>query len=1024
MKSRILLLCILLSVSGVLLNAQVNQPWQDIAVNSLGRLPQRAETFSFSSVDDALDGALPASSHLSLDGDWNFAFFPDVKDAPQGFEAEDYDVSGWATIPVPSCMEMQGYGYPIYTNIPYPFPFCPPYIMRDNPVGCYVRSFSLPDDWLGKRLTIKFSGVYSGYYVYVNGSMAGYAEDSCLPSEFDITPLVRKGQNRIAVKVFKWTDGSYLEDADHWRMAGIHRSVSVNAFPLVNIEDIRTRTVFDADYHNAQLQIRPLLVNSDGRNLDGWLLKAELYDSQKNKVGEGAEIPARSIIEERYPQRDNVPFALMSIDVTEPQKWSAETPALYTLVLTLLDAEGSVVEARSVRVGFREVKISGNLFCVNGVSIKLYGTNRHDHNQITGKTVSREDMLNDVLLLKQFNFNAVRTSHYPNDSYFYDLCDQYGLYVIDEANIETHDVGGRLSNDPSWLKAFSDRVTRMVARDNNHPCIIMWSLGNESGCGPNHAALSGWIKDFDPTRPVHYEGAQGDPTDPDYVDVVSRMYPTFDELESMASGPNSKRPIMMCEYAHSMGNSTGGLKEYWDVINRHPALLGGFIWDWIDQGLLKHDAAGRPLWCYGGDFERPDDHNDGNFLINGLLLPDRTPKPCLWECKYIFQPVTFTTCDKMGNVVRIRNNRFFTTTGDLVFIREIKKNGTALRRDTFSCEVDPQQEKTYEIKDSRLRLADDAIYTVDYYAMLNDSCVAQEQVVIQEPSRRLDSGAKGVRITPSGQYYIVTSGKTRYVINAATGLLESMVMGRDSLLTAPLKPHFWRPQTDNDRRGWRTIPSLAFWKEGPKSSVAVDYTPGGNTLRAQLSDAEGVKQRICYTFLSNGALKVDYDIDIADNLPEPLRIGLTTAVPSRYANVSYFGAGPFENYSDRCSASFLGRYAMSVDEMNPTYVYPQECGNRTGVREFSLLDSKGRGVTVKNVAAPLNCSVWKATEQQLERAAHINDLPANPDKYTFNIDCVQAGVGGTDSWSGKARPSDAYRLLDKRYSYSFIIIGQ
>ncbi|MBQ6082425.1 MAG: DUF4981 domain-containing protein [Bacteroidales bacterium] len=1026
-----LCLPILLTIS-YLVNAQVHEPWQDISVNSLGRLPQRAETFSYDSEADALMGDVPGSSFLSLDGEWKFAFYPDVSCVPDGFETEAYDVSGWDTTEVPSCMEMQGYGYPIYTNIPYPFPFCPPLIQRDNPVGCYVRSFSVPDQWLGKRLTLRFGGVYSGYYVYLNGSLVGYAEDSCLPSEFDITALARKGENRLAVKVFKWTDASYLEDADHWRMAGIHRSVSVNAFPLVNIEDIRVRTVFDSHYCDADLQIRPILLNSSNQDLDGWKVVAKLYDSNRVIVADSCEIQAKAIVDEVYPQRDNVPFALMTMRVQNPKQWSSESPALYTLLLELVDAKGQYVEFRSIKVGFREVKVKGNQMLVNGRPVKLMGTNRHDHNQFTGKTVSKEDMLKDVLLLKRFNFNAVRTSHYPNDSYFLDLCDRYGLYVIDEANIETHDVGGRLSNDPSWLNSFTERASRMAVRDYNHPCIIMWSLGNESGCGPNHAALSGWMKDFDPTRPVHYEGAQGQPRDPDYVDVVSRMYPTFDELERMASGPNADRPIMMCEYAHSMGNSTGSLKEYWQVINSHDGLLGGFIWDWIDQGIALRDKNGRPFWGYGGDFERLDDHNDGNFLINGLLFPDRTPKPCMWECKHIFQPVNFIPCDKSGNIVRIKNNRFHTSTGDLVFIREVKRDGAVIQRDAFTSDIAPGEEAEVDIQAKKIILADNAYYTIDYYALLanptgyaeKDYCVAKDQVVWQEPERKVVNRCNGVRIEVGEGCYSIIAGRNRFVIDAVTGLLASMVRGRDTLINGLMRPHFWRPQTDNDRRGWRTLPALSVWRDRPLASAIIEYDSSESAITAHLSDPDGLEQRICYSFFGDGSVKVDYSIRIPDNMPEVLRIGFQTRVPSRYRRVSYFGAGPFENYSDRCSSAFLGRYTMDVDEMNPSYVYPQECGNRTGIREFSLLDSRGRGITVKHMTEPLNCSVWRTTEQQIEAAAHLNELPANPDYYTFNIDYVQAGVGGTDSWSIKARPADAYRLIKKNYSYSFIITGQ
>ena len=679
MKTKISAIIIaLMGIFAINVSAQVNEPWEDMHVNALGRLDQRATSYSYHSVADALSCDRELSDLVSLDGMWKFHFSPDVSLAPAGFEKFDFNVEGWNEIPVPSCWEREGYGYPIYTNIPYPFPYNPPYINRDNPVGCYVREFDLPDSWEDRNVRISFGGVYSGYYVYLNEKLLGYAEDSCLPSEFDVTDLVKKEGNRLAVKVYKWTDGSYLEDADHWRMAGIHREVLLTATPKVNIEDFAVRTPLDEDYKDAMLQIRPKIRLPKGQNVEDWKIEAQLYAPDGSEKAGRMSVPLSAILNEKYPQRDNVDFPLMQTEVENPAKWTAETPVLYTLVLSLIDNDGKLVEARSAKVGFREVEIRGNEFFVNGKKIIMIGVNRHDHNPKAGKTVSREDMIRDVELMKQFNFNSVRTSHYPNDPFFLDLCDKYGLYVIDEANIETHDVGGLISNEPEWMSAFSDRVTRMVLRDRNHPSIVMWSLGNESGMGPCHAAMAGWVHDADPTRYVHYEGAQDEPRDPAYVDVVSRMYPTQKDLLAMASTPQAERPVLMCEYAHSMGNSLGGLVEYWNVIRNNPCMLGGFIWDWLDQGLEEKDAEGNLYWGYGGDYERPDDHNDGNFLINGLLNPDRTPKPAMWTCKYVFQPVEFSLED--GYTLCVKNRKFHTGTADYRFTWELEEEGKVIQK--------------------------------------------------------------------------------------------------------------------------------------------------------------------------------------------------------------------------------------------------------------------------------------------------------------------------------------------------------
>lgn len=699
----------------------------DQFVNALRRLPARATSYSYSSEQDALAGDRTLSRIQSLDGVWKFRFAEDVSRSPADFWRPGADLTGWDEIPVPSCWEMQGYGYPIYTNVVYPFEFKPPYITRDNPTGCYVRTFSVPEAWSGNRVTLHFGGVYSGFYVWVNGALAGYAEDSCLPSEFDITGLLQPGENKLAVQVFKWTDGSYLEDADHWRMAGIHREVFLSAKPDAAIGDFGVRTIFDADMRDALLQIRPAIDLREGVSAAGWQLGARLYAPDGTPSGRELTLPVEEILAEAYPQRDNVYFALLEERIAAPEKWSAENPALYTLVLTLRDAAGKLAEARSCKVGFRDVRLRGREMLVNGVPVKLCGVNRHDHDQYGGKTVSRESMEEDVRLMKRLNINSVRTSHYPNDPYFYELCDRYGLYVVDEANIETHGKGGLLSNDPQWITPFLERVSRMVIRDRNHPSVIMWSLGNESGCGPAHAAAAGWAKDYDPTRLIHYEGAQGqpmhplyvplkrtsaaaftsvmaadnqpaagqvkkprnggNPTDPAYVDILSRMYPTAAQLEQMALNPMLDRPVMMCEYAHSMGNSTGGLNDYWKLIRTHAGLLGGHIWDWVEQGLVKKDAQGRTYWAYGGDFEPAGEHNDAAFCCNGIVNPDRTLKPAALECKYVFQPVEFTASDLAAGKIAVRNRNFFAGTERYDFTWEISTDKGVLQHGSF--EVPP-----------------------------------------------------------------------------------------------------------------------------------------------------------------------------------------------------------------------------------------------------------------------------------------------------------------------------------------------
>ncbi len=651
------------------LNSQSKNDWENPEINGLNREPARATMFSYSSEDDAKTCDRKKSDRiLSLDGTWDFYFSPTPEGAPNNFY--EFRVKDWDTIEVPSNWELKGYGTAIYTNIKYPFKVNPPYIDHsDDPVGCYQRSFVIPDSWKDMQITLHFGGVSSAFYVWVNGKFVGYGEDSMLPSEFNITDKVIKGENIISVKVYRWSDGSYLEDQDHWRLSGIQREVMVLAEPKIRISDFFVQTRLDSEYKNASLQIRPRIQNKYHKDLEGISLEAMLYDPDgKDVLNQPMKRDVSGIVNEVYPRLDNVKFALMEAEVINPLKWTAETPNLYTLVFSLKDDEGKLLEAKSVYVGFRSIETnSEGQILINGRPIVIYGVNRHEHDPYNGKVVSKEDMLKDILLMKRFNINAVRTSHYPNNPEWYDLCDEYGIYVLDEANLETHGLGGYLSNQPEWNNAFMERAIRMVERDKNHPSIIIWSLGNESGRGPNHAAMAGWIKDYDFTRLIHYEPAQGDPSKPGYinpgepgypdrsitlkenpvdqawVDVLGRFYPTPSMAQEVAEQPGDNRPIIFSEYAHSMGNSTGNLKELWDVFRSEKRIAGGFIWDWIDQGIIKTDKDGKKYYAYGGDFG--DKINDGDFCINGITFPDHTPKPALYEAKKVFQPIYISAKD-------------------------------------------------------------------------------------------------------------------------------------------------------------------------------------------------------------------------------------------------------------------------------------------------------------------------------------------------------------------------------------------
>lgn len=1035
-------------------SASAQNDWEDQSVIGRNKMPARATSYSFSSEDLALKGDRNQARLLSLNGEWMFHFEADSKNRSLDFYSGEAKVSGWDKIEVPSCWEMKGFGTPIYTNIVYPFPNNPPFIHRTNPVGSYFRTFDLPEDWDGKQIILHFGGVSSAFYVWVNGQKIGYSQDSRLPAEFDVTEKIHKGKNTVAVQVFRWSDGSYLEDQDHWRMSGIHREVLLMAQPRVSLNDFSVRTKFDENLEDATLQIRPVITMKDSISTMGWSLEAQLFSPTDNpKFARPLKIDLNQIIYEASPQRDKVYFGLLETKVESPQKWSAEIPVLYTLVLSLKDEKGNILESRSCKVGFRDIRIQDGVFRVNGIPVKLYGVNRHDHSQTGGKTVTREEMLQDVLLMKQYNLNAVRTCHYPNDPYFYELCDRYGLYVMDEGNIETHGGGGYLTNQPSWHAAFSDRIIRMVERDKNHPSVIIWSLGNESGTGPNHAAAAAWVKEFDPTRPIHYEGAQGDvsrpeykpvgspeylttpylanPDDSWYVDMVSRMYPTLDQLKGLAESPYIHRPVVMCEYAHSMGNSTGNLQEYWDLIRSKKNLMGGFIWDWIDQGIARTDDQGRKWWAYGGDYG--DKPNDGNFCINGILNADRTVKPGLEECKYVFQPVSVEPYDPAKMQFRIKN-RFYSRNLNEFDIRwTLTENGKEIGAASLGAfNILPGESKLFGVGQDlskttgevwlrvSVKLAKDELYAKRGYE------IAKEQFLVSaaKPVPSVVSAIQVQTLEDSGKNLTLGAKDFQVTFDKTTGYLIQYQFKGENMITGPLKPDFWRPLTDNDLKAWRVLENLSDWPAvtaGLKVAQFNVLDEGLSKLVAvSLKSDAGLNLQLSYKVSGNGETEVNYQVEIGEKLSEPLRIGMTTQVASGFGQLSFYGKGPFENYADRSHAAEAGIYSGKVEDFIFQYVMPMENGNHTGVRWLALKNTSGSGLMVTGKQL-LNTSVWPYTAENIRKAQHINELePAG--FYTVNIDLGQAGVGGNDSWSWRGIPIEQYHLNQKEYSYAFKLV--
>ncbi|MCM4155797.1 glycoside hydrolase family 2 TIM barrel-domain containing protein [Gramella sp. AN32] len=1022
------------------------KPWEDPQVSGINRMPSKATSVSYTSLDKALSGDRKSSSrYKSLNGDWKFSFASVPEEAPLAFYKSDFNAKSWKTIPVPANWELHGYGTAIYTNTKYPFePVNPPFTPKDdNPVGSYRTKFEVPDSWKDMQISLTFGGVSSAYYVWVNGKLVGYSEDSMLPTHFDITPYLKDGKNQLAVKVYRWSDGVYLEDQDHWRLSGIQRDVYLSAAPKTQIYDFAVRTDLDENYKNASLQLRPKIKVFDDASLDGLMLNAQLYDAENNPVlPEELSMKASDIFNEKYGQRGKPAWPLMEVMLENPKKWSAENPNLYTLVFSLKDKNGIISEYRSTKVGFRETEIKDGQFLLNGEPILFYGVNRHDHSPETGKVVSEELMIQDIELMKKFNFNAVRTSHYPNDERFYELCDEYGLYVMDEANLETHGLGGKLSNDAAWTDSFLQRAVRMVQRDKNHPSIIIWSLGNESGSGFNHATMARWIQNFDPTRPVHYEGAQTTGgakkiedkllRDPMYVDMVSRMYSPIKYMVNMANWEEEDRPVIWCEYAHSMGNSTGNLFEFWDAIRENKHMIGGFIWDWVDQGLLQKTDDGENFYAYGGDMGDTE-INSGNFCLNGVVDPAREPKPALWECKKIFQPVDMQAVNLEEGIISVTNRHDFTNLDQFNISWQLQEDGKVISEGKISpVSLKPNQSKNLEIPFKKPRLKAGAEYFLRLaFTLKNGQKWAPSGHEIACQQFKLPFGKKPETFASSKTAKITLKNNTvkgkdfTITFDPEEGLKSYKFKGEE-LINQGFKPNFWRPSTDNDRGGGNTLKNLAIWHEASRKAEISDFKIFQRneneiyTVVAYSFPETSIKMTVNYTVYGNGKILVNTNFEAGKDLPMMPKIGLQFQIPKSLDQFTWLGKGPFENYSDREKAADVDLYQQSVKDDYHSYIRPQESSNKTEVRWFSLTNTNHTGLKITGISDNLSISAWPYTTENIEKALHTYDLETQ-DFITVNVDLKQMGVGGDDSWSKNALPHEQFRIPAKDYSYSFII---
>ena len=1028
---------LLLSVAVAASAAAVND-WENPAMFAEGRLAPRATAFPYASTAEALKGDHASSPYfLSLNGKWAFKFSAKPAERPDGFYRVGYDTSAWDSIPVPSNWEMQGYGTPIYTNVVYPFPNDIPNIPHDdNPVGCYTRTFNLPRSWQGREVILHFDGSTAGMYVWVNGHKAGYVQSTKNPAEFDITEYVHPGENRISCEVYRWTDGSYLEDQDFWRLSGIDRDVYLYSTAKERILDFFADAGLDGNYRNGELDLDVKLQNLGSSPCDR-RLDVSLYDGAGKRV---------------YNKVMPVTLAASSTEdvsiaatIKNVNKWSGETPYLYSLVLTLSGNDGKVIEATSARIGFRKVEIKDSRLLVNGKPIEVHGVNLHEHHDVTGHVVDRETMLKDIRTMKQHNINAVRTSHYPQSPMWYDLCDEYGIYLVDEANVEAHGMGSspwayidpqrHPAQVPAWRDAILDREHLLVERDKNHPSVIIWSLGNECGDGDNFIAAYDWIKSRDTSRPVQFEQV-GEKSN---TDIVCPMYSGMDYMKDYAGRDNPGRPFIMCEYAHAMGNSSGNFQEYFDIIRSSPQMQGGFIWDWVDQGLLTKDENGDPYWAYGGDFGAYNYPHDENFCINGLVQPDRTPHPGLMEVKKVYQDIRFAPVDVAKGEIEVQNHFFYRNLKEYGFSWELLKNGEATASGTLDIDLPAGKSKTVKIPGFPTPDVNDGNeYHLSVYAFTRNGDdiipasheVAREQFAVAEHKAFdiSDNGGSRAKMTAGRDNWTFDCADgVKIVIDSRNGELRSYSVDGRNLIAGSPKPSFWRAPTDNDW-GSGEHKRLNAWRCAADNRKVVEVTHSSDstlqtvTARYRLPDVNA-DYTVIYTIMPDGKLGVTSRLDCGKDTPELMRFGMQIPMWRSMDNFTWYGRGPWENYSDRKTASFMGVWKSNVADQFYPYIRPQETGNHTDVRWATLTDNAGLGIRVTGTQ-PLNVSALDVTPADLDpgiekHQMHNSDVRHSRGNVWLNVDLAQRGLGGDNSWG--ATPHRPYRLPAGEYTYSFII---
>ena len=1026
--------CLLFFFMLITLSAGAQNDWENLDVLQRNRARSHAFYIPFDNREQALAWDVEGSSrYLSLNGVWKFNWVGKPGERPMDFYKVGYDVRAWDDIEVPSNWELKGYGVPIYVETGFGFKAKWPNVDPENdPVGSYKREFNIPGKWIGDKIMLHFGAVSSAFYVWVNGQLVGYSQDSKVPAEFDVTAYVRKGKNEIAVQVFRWCDGSYVEDQDFWRFSGIQRDVFLYARPKSSVCDFQLVTDLDGEYRDATFRLNMELENEAGGELYDVLVM--LNDREGNTLFSEVVAPRKKV---------GVDTVSIVKSISNPLKWTAETPYLYDLILETRVAKGNrkvVKEVLVQAVGFRKSEIKGGQLLVNGQPVLLKGVNRHEHDPKKGHVVDRESMMTDIRLMKEMNINSVRTSHYPHDPFWYRLCDEYGLYVVDEANIESHGIGydprESLANRPEWTGVFIERTERMFQRDKNHACVIIWSLGNESGSGINFLATYKWLKEHDlSARPIHSEDAGKK----EFTDIYCPMYKQIDVLINHAFSRPDK-PLILCEYAHAMGNSVGGLKEYWDVIRKYPYLQGGHIWDWVDQGIEQVDRAGVKYWAYGGDFGGKDIPSSKNFCLNGLVRADRSWSPAAWEVKKVYQDVAFRLLDYGRGIVEVYNEYFFKSLDDVDLRWEVLKEGRVVDSGNVEClGVAPQQKQLFRISFPELE-DDGAEYVVNLYAVTRERrallekgyVLAAEQFVLPCMKKTLVFPKKnGLEIVEADNMVSLQGKKVRFQFDKGNGRLVSYQLNGKELLVDGFRGHFWRAGTDNDFGSEYIIPECIGWKNATEQAKLAHFEMKEKDGLIEVRTSYELKEMnttysICYQMNGEGEMEIRYQVD-ARNCKSSFipRIGLTWQLVPDFARVQWYGRGPQENYIDRNTGAFVGWYENNVEDWYVAYPRPQENGNRTDIRWMKLMGMEF-GLEVRG-NVPFGSSVYRFSNAVLDEPGmettqrHLNEVKQE-DLITWNIDGMQMGVGGDTTWSLRAVPHPQYLILPGKYDFTFQII--